>query len=71
MIKFRIFIVLFIFSCGTKKVIINSPEDNNNKQRVEKKVNSKSINVNNNSLPIINNVNDYIDYFSGVAMDEM
>ena len=24
MIKFRILIVLFIFSCGTKKVIINS-----------------------------------------------
>ena len=71
MIKFRILIVLFIFSCGTKKVIINSPAENDNIQRVDKKVNSKPSNVNINSSPVINNVNDYIDYFSGVAMDEM
>ena len=71
MIKFRILIVLFIFSCGTKKVIINSPTENDNIQRVDKKVNSKPSNVNINSSPVINNVNDYIDYFSGVAMDEM
>ena len=71
MIKFRILIVLFIFSCGAKKVIINSPAENDNIQRVDKKVNSKPSNVNINSSPVINNVNDYIDYFSGVAMDEM
>ena len=67
MIKFRILIVLLIFSCGTKKIIINSPVEIEN----NKKVNAKPSKTNKSSLPVINNVNDYIDYFSGVAMDEM
>lgn len=71
MIKFRILIVLLIFSCGTKKIIINSPAEIENNKKVDKKVNAKPSKTNNSSLPVINNVNDYIDYFSGVAMDEM
>lgn len=71
MIKFRILIVLLIFSCGTKKIIINSPAEIENNKKVDKKVNAKPSKTNNSTLPVINNVNDYIDYFSGVAMDEM
>jgi len=71
MIKFRILIVFIIFSCGTKKIIINSPVEIENNKKVDKKVNAKPSKTNNSSLPVINNVNDYIDYFSGVAMDEM
>ena len=71
MIKFRILIVLLIFSCGTKKIIINSPAEIENNKKVDKTVNAKPSKTNNSSLPVINNVNDYIDYFSGVAMDEM
>jgi flagellum-specific peptidoglycan hydrolase FlgJ len=71
MIKFRILIVLLIFSCGTKKIIINSPAEIENNKKVDKKANAKLSKTNNSSLPVINNVNDYIDYFSGVAMDEM
>tara|TARA_B110000003_G_scaffold77034_1_gene78631 strand:- start:7 stop:789 length:783 start_codon:yes stop_codon:yes gene_type:complete len=71
MIKFRILIVLLIFSCGTKKIIINSPAEIENNKKVDKKVNAKALKTNKSSLPVINNVNDYIDYYSGVAMDEM
>lgn len=71
MIKFRILIVFIIFSCGTKKIIINSPVEIENNKKVDKKVNAKPSKTNKSSLPVINNVNDYIDYFSGVAMDEM
>ena len=71
MIKSRILIVLLIFSCGTKKIIINSPAEIENNKKVDKTVNAKPSKKNNSSLPVINNVNDYIDYFSGVAMDEM
>jgi flagellum-specific peptidoglycan hydrolase FlgJ len=71
MIKFRILIILLIFSCGTKKIIINSPYEKANNEIVDKKVSNNQTKVNNSSSPVINNVNDYIDYFSGVAMDEM
>ena len=71
MIKFRLLILILIFSCGSKKVIINSPKEKIDNQKIDKKVDkiySKKINT---SSPVINNVNDYIDYFSQVAMDEM
>ena len=69
MIKLRILILLLIFSCGSRKVIINSSENNINNKNIAKRV--KPTYVNKISSPIINNVNDYIDYFSQVAMDEM
>ena len=71
MINFRILIILVIFSCGTKKIIINSPDEKANNEIVDKKVSNNQSKVNNTTSPVINNVNDYIDYFSGVAMDEM
>ena len=69
MIKLRILLLLLIFSCGSRKVIINSSENNINNKNIAKRV--KPTYVNKISSPIINNVNDYIDYFSQVAMDEM
>ena len=69
MIKLRILILLLIFSCGSRKVIINSSENNINNKNIAKRV--KPTYVNKSSSPVINNVNDYIDYFSQVAMDEM
>ena len=73
MIKFRLLILILIFSCGSKKVIINSQKEKIDNQDLttlsEKKLDS--LEKTNISLPVINNVNDYIDYFSQVAMDEM
>jgi flagellum-specific peptidoglycan hydrolase FlgJ len=69
MIKLRILILLLIFSCGSRKVIINSSENNINNKNIAKKL--KSSDKNKILAPVINNVNDYIDYFSQVAMDEM
>jgi len=69
MIKLRILLLLLIFSCGSRKVIINSSENNINNKNIAKRV--KPTYVNKSSSPVINNVNDYIDYFSQVAMDEM
>ena len=69
MIKLRILLLLLIFSCGSRKVIINSSENNINNKNIAKRV--KPTYVNKISSPVINNVNDYIDYFSQVAMDEM
>ena len=51
MIKFRILIVFIIFSCGTKKIIINSPVEIENNKKVDKKVNAKPSKTNKSSLP--------------------
>ena len=69
MIKLRILILLLIFSCGSRKVIINSTSNKINNKNITKKV--KSSGKNKILAPVINNVNDYIDYFSQAAMDEM
>jgi flagellum-specific peptidoglycan hydrolase FlgJ len=69
MIKLRILILLLIFSCGSRKVIINSTANKINNKNIAKKL--KSSDKNKILAPVINNVNDYIDYFSQVAMDEM
>lgn len=70
MIKFRLLILILIFSCGSKKVIINSPTEIRNNEKI--KQTEISIEDKDEILPpVINNVNDYIDYFSQVAMDEM
>ena len=71
MINFRLLILILIFSCGSKKVIINSQKEKIDNQKIDKKVNKIYSKKTNTSSPVINNVNDYIDYFSQVAMDEM
>ena len=73
MIKFRLLILILIFSCGSKKVIINSQKEKIDNQDLTTLSENRldSLEKTNISLPVINNVNDYIDYFSQVAMDEM
>ncbi|MDB9712498.1 glucosaminidase domain-containing protein [Flavobacteriaceae bacterium] len=72
MIKFRILLLLLIFSCGSKKVIINSTPERINNETIVDEVEEVSEKFEDKVYyPVINNVNDYIDYFSQVAMDEM
>ena len=69
MISNLIFLIAFSLR-STSERYFNIPVKANN-GIVDKKVNNNQSKLNNSSSPVINNVNDYIDYFSGVAMDEM
>ena len=72
----KVFIYLIIliltFSCGTKRVIYNNKIEEPKKEvkaknKKQKKKNSKKESV----IPKIRNTEDYINYYSSIAMDEM
>jgi len=65
-------ILILTFSCGTKRVIYNNKKNNSetelkSKKTKNKKKNSKTVVI----PPKILNTEDYVKYYSSIAMDEM
>ena len=72
--KVLIYLIILIltFSCGTKRVIYNNKKNNSetelkSKKTKNKKKKSKTVVI----PPKILNTEDYVKYYSGIAMDEM
>ena len=72
--KVLIYLIILIltFSCGTKRVIYNNKKNNSetelkSKKTKNKKKNSKTVVI----PPKILNTEDYVKYYSSIAMDEM
>ena len=65
-------ILILTFSCGTKRVIYNNKKNNSetelkSKKTKNKKKKSKTVVI----PPKILNTEDYVKYYSSIAMDEM
>ena len=65
-------ILILTFSCGTKRVIYNNKKNNSetevkSKKTKNKKEKSKTVVI----PPKILNTEDYVNYYSSIAMDEM
>ena len=65
-------ILILTFSCGTKRVIYNNKKNNSetevkSKKTKNKKKKSKTVVI----PPKILNTEDYVNYYSSIAMDEM
>ena len=68
------FIVIFLIqSCGSKRIIYNNKVDQPAKTKKVKKTKSKSKKTKSISFasPRINSTEDYVNYYSNIAMDEM
>ena len=65
-------IIFFAYSCGTKRVIYNNKKTEPVKEKKVKRSKSKKIKGKKDVvIPKINNTEDYINYYSSIAMDEM
>ena len=64
-------IIFFTYSCGTKRVIYNNKKIETKKEKKIKKPKSKSKKVKKVVAPRILNTEDYVNYYSNIAMDEM
>ena len=65
-------IIFFAYSCGTKRVIYNNKKTEPEKEKKVKRSKSKKIKGKKDVvIPKINNTEDYINYYSSIAMDEM
>ena len=65
-------IIFFAYSCGTKRVIYNNKKTQPEKEKKVKRSKSKKIKGKKDVvIPKINNTEDYINYYSSIAMDEM
>mgnify|MGYP002857606130 FL=1 len=65
-------IIFFAYSCGTKRVIYNNKKTEPEKEKKVKRSKSKKIKGKKDLvIPKINNTEDYINYYSSIAMDEM
>tara|TARA_B100000401_G_scaffold426328_1_gene356832 strand:- start:6 stop:764 length:759 start_codon:yes stop_codon:yes gene_type:complete len=71
----KIFILLTImiltFSCGTKRIIYNNPKEEPKKEIKKKKTKSKKKKAAEFIVPKIINTEDYVKFYSTIAMDEM
>ena len=66
-------ILILVFSCGTKRVIYNNKPENpinevKSKKEKQRKKKSKNLVA---TAPKILNTEDYVKYYSSIAMDEM
>lgn len=64
-------IIFFTYSCGTKRVIYNNKKIETKKEKKIKKPKSKTKKVKKVVAPRILNTEDYVNYYSNIAMDEM
>ena len=64
-------IIFFTYSCGTKRVIYNNKKIETKKEKKIKKPKSKTKKVKKVVVPRILNTEDYVNYYSNIAMDEM
>jgi len=64
-------IIFFTYSCGTKRVIYNNEKIETKKEKKIKKPKSKTKKIKQAVAPRILNTEDYVNYYSKVAMDEM
>ena len=69
----HLIILILVFSCGTKIVIYNNKSENpkkevKSKKEKQRKKKSKNLVV---TVPKILNTEDYVKYYSSIAMDEM
>ena len=65
-------IIFFAYSCGTKRVIYNNKKTEPVKEKKVKRSKPKKIKGKKDVvIPKINNTEDYINYYSSIAMDEM
>ncbi len=69
----HLIILILVFSCGTKRVIYNNKSENPKKEvkykkEKQRKKKSKNLVV---TVPKILNTEDYVKYYSSIAMDEM
>ena len=69
----HLIILILVFSCGTKRVIYNNKSENpkkevKSKKEKQRKKKSKNLVV---TVPKILNTEDYVKYYSSIAMDEM
>ena len=64
-------IIFFTYSCGSKRVIYNNKKIETQKEKKIKKPKSKTKKVKKVVAPRILNTEDYVNYYSNIAMDEM
>lgn len=64
-------IIFFTYSCGTKRVIYNNKKIETKKEKKINKPKSKTKKVKKVLAPRILNTEDYVNYYSNIAMDEM
>ena len=64
-------IMIFTFSCGTKRIIYNNPKEEPKKEIKKKKTKSKKKKAAEFIVPKIINTEDYVKFYSTIAMDEM
>ena len=63
--------MIFTFSCGTKRIIYNNPKEEPKKEIKKKKTKSKKKKAAEFIVPKIINTEDYVKFYSTIAMDEM
>ena len=66
-----ILFVCFLQSCGSKRIIYNYEDDRKEVTSKKKKTKKKKEKDKKPIIPIIRTTEDYIDYYSAIAMDEM
>ena len=64
-------VIIFTFSCGTKRVIYNNQKQQPEKELKAKKPKPKKKKTKKIIVPKIVNIEDYVGFYSGIAMDEM
>ena len=71
--RYLVFIlcVFFLQSCGSKRIIYNYEVDRKEVTSKKKKTKKKKEKDKKPIIPIIRTTEDYIDYYSAIAMDEM
>ena len=63
--------MILTFSCGTKRIIYNNPKEEPKKEIKKKKTKSKKKKAADFIVPKIINTEDYVKFYSTIAMDEM
>ncbi len=63
--------MILTFSCGTKRIIYNNPKEEPKKEIKKKKTKSKKKKAAEFIVPKIINTEDYVKFYSTIAMDEM
>ena len=71
--RYLVFIlcVFFLQSCGSKRIIYNYEDDRKEVTSKKKKTKKKKVKEKKPIIPVIRTTEDYIDYYSAIAMDEM
>ena len=71
--RYLVFIlcVFFLQSCGSKRIIYNYEDDRKEVTSKKKKTKKKKEKDKKPIIPIIRTTEDYIDYYSAIAIDEM